>query len=165
MQKKVIIGVSAFVGTNIPFILKLLAYLLRFYSRTITSYSLEIHSQEWIVTTILKTRRNTIHIVYDVSCPEQIESLRKYLEGQVVEFIHIETTWRECLQFLQKIGKVSKDINPTQWRTANIDSVYQKNIVRCVDEINKTECDAVYYCNEGNYLEPMAKLAERILLR
>ncbi len=164
MEKKIIIGISSYEGSNSSQLLRRIASLLSEKDKIMTLHSLKNnYSLNRIITTINSSTEKTIHIIRFVSTKEEICILKESFKKEHFRVIGIEVPWEDCFKNLKQKGLIGKNAKPKSWRKRNKVNEYRKKILACHKEI-QTYGDYLYIIDEQAPFEISGKIADSILL-
>jgi hypothetical protein len=165
MQKKKIIGISSFAGSNIPLITHQIRKL-----QSHTIYYLTYFNREEIAKNILKPNifirllqllrlRSEYSIIDSIVSVEEIEWFEKEFETAVFKPILVEVPWEECLTFMKKNKIISWNGTLTEYRQQYENDPYRKNILRCREYRNIE----IIKCHEGCINEVAGEIVDLML--
>ena len=161
MEKKIIIGISTFAGSNIPRIIDTIKGDLP----SAKIYSLSIIPFETIKSNILLENEATYYFIEGISSVGQMELITDAFKEYTYKNIFIKVPQEDCYAFLQNANDplVSKDEQFAEWRKRFDEDDNQKAMLACYLVIKETLPDHILKWDEGNCHECIGALIDEVL--
>ena len=170
MKYNVIIGISAYAGSNLSWIFEKLEFLLKFEGHKAAFYSLEKCSIDCIMSRVLSDKQHTVHIIEGITSIDEIERIKSLATKADTEDVRhithgygIQIEWEECFAFLKKNDLVAPDMSRAAWREANLTDGYRNKILECHKAINARSGN-VFRFQDSSESEPVGAIADKIRL-
>ncbi len=174
MKDNVIIGISAYAGSNLSWIFEKIEFLLTIEGHKPAFYSLEKCSIGCIVSRIFSDKNHTVHIIEGITSIQEIEKIKEDI-GKLIEegkredvtyLTHgygIQIDWEECFAFLKKNELIDPSISRAEWREANMKDPYRNKVLECHAAINARSGN-VFRFQDSSEAEPAAAIVDKIRL-
>ena len=164
-DKKVIIGICSYAGSDTLRIVEAIQRMLLHYSIVARICSAKEFSSKKIKETILGYT-SSVAIVYSITSLRKIEALKKQLKNQTFETIGIEVPREDCFKALIKTGRVGKRETQIKWYAKFDKDPTQIAMRKCFDMLEAQ--GLVFKCDDGSFNERVGQIVDylsRDLLR